>query len=385
MSRRRDAARGAGEHQLLPSNSVADLRSALLRWFRRAARDLPWRRTSDTYAIWVSEVMLQQTRAATVIPYFERFLRRLPTVEALANADESLLRELWAGLGYYSRVRNLQRAAQQLVRDARGMPRGAEQWRQLPGVGRYTAAAVASIGLGERVAVLDGNVKRVLARLLGERRCIDDAAVVEDLWTQAERLLHPRAPGAFNQAMMELGATICTPRSPRCAECPLAAHCAAQREGLQRQIPLRRAKRPPRVAEQTAVAVVDAGRCLLVRRGDGPLSGAWTLPATPLHANAVEEVAEIVWRQTGVRVRPGADLGQVRHAFSHIALTVRVVAAGVVRPVRRLTPEARWVSLRELRQTASSTLDRKLFAVALGDEAGADCPASGGRGRLTAL
>ena len=187
----------------------ATSRRKLLVWYRKNRRDLPWRRTRDPYAIWVSEIMLQQTRVAAVVSYYERFLRRFPDVGTLARARIDTVLTLWSGLGYYRRARHLHAAARILRRD--GFPRTAADWRRLPGVGPYTAAAVASIAFGEPAAVVDGNVTRVLSRL----HALDDGRPVGDL---AQAWLSPRAPGDFNQAVMELGATVCTPRSPECAE-----------------------------------------------------------------------------------------------------------------------------------------------------------------------
>jgi A/G-specific adenine glycosylase len=281
--------------------------------------------------------MLQQTRAAAVIRYYERFLARYPTVKALAASDESELLECWSGLGYYSRARNLRRAAQQIARE--GFPRTAEAWQSLPGVGPYTAAAVASIAFDEPVAVLDGNVARVVARLVAHRGDVRSPKVREELRAHAQQLLDRRHPGDFNQAMMELGATVCLPRRPQCPLCPLARSCEARRLGLQNELPVRLGRREP-VRVDLSVAVVRRGqKLLLVRRPDNVslMPGFWELP-------------------TADGLQLGEPLGSFPHAITHHRYRVTVYAA---RSPRCLPEAGRWVALRDLAGLPVTTITRK--------------------------
>ncbi|RMF05515.1 MAG: A/G-specific adenine glycosylase, partial [Chloroflexi bacterium] len=228
-------------HNLAEHNPA--IRAELLRWYRRNGRALPWRDETDPYRIWVSEVMLQQTQVATVVPYYHRFLARFPTVEALAAASQEQVLKLWEGLGYYARARNLHRAAREIVEKWSGrLPQSGAQLRTLPGFGEYTAAAVASIAFGEPVAAVDGNVKRVLARLFAVETDVTRNPGARHIGQAAQQLLESRHPGDWNQAVMELGATVCTPTSPRCAGCPLRKWCRARQLGLQSELP----RRPPR-------------------------------------------------------------------------------------------------------------------------------------------
>lgn len=245
---------------------VPPIRRALIRWYDRAKRDLPWRRTRDPYAIWISEIMLQQTRVAAVIPYFERFLNRFPNAATLADAAEADLLTMWSGLGYYSRARNLQKAAQ--VISKRQFPRDYESILALPGVGDYTAAAVASIAFGLPHAVVDGNVRRVIMRLMN-----DDAA---DVWKVAGDLLDRRDPGRWNQAVMELGATVCLPRNPRCGDCPLAQQCEAFCQGTQEKLPPKRVKPAAVRLTRTLLVIRCGGRILLMP--SPRVKGFWDLP-----------------------------------------------------------------------------------------------------------
>ncbi len=255
----------------IPEDQVPRLRSRLLRWYRRNRRDLPWRRTRGPYRIWVSEIMLQQTRVAAVLAHYKEFLRRFPDVRALARARPEAVLAAWSGLGYYRRARHLHAAARQVVREHGGtFPRKAGALIALPGVGRYTAAAIASIAFGEAEAVVDGNVERVLRRLFGWRR----KNVRRKLWTVAEELLSRRHPGEFNQAMMELGATVCLPRTPLCDRCPLARWCRT-RGALERR------PHPPRRRRATAYALLTQGqKVLLVQRPPEAslMPGMWELP-----------------------------------------------------------------------------------------------------------
>lgn len=262
-------------------------RTRLLRWYRRRKRDLPWRRTTDPYAIWVSEIMLQQTRVAAVVPYYERFLRRFPDVGSLAGAPEDEVLALWSGLGYYRRARFLHAAAR--IVQEEGMPRDAAGLRRLPGVGAYAAAAIASIAFGERAAVVDGNVERVLSRLHAIRR---DPARVRSL---ADGWISPRAPANHNQAVMELGATVCTPRNPDCERCPLHRDCAG-RDNPERY-PEPRVRPKPVLVPRAVAFDVARGRVRLVRRGsEGALAGMWDLPAaradTPAQATVRHSVLD---------------------------------------------------------------------------------------------
>jgi len=253
--------------------TTAQLRSlhrTLLRWYDQNRRDLPWRRNRDPYPVWVSEIMLQQTRVAAVLDHYARFLRRFPTVKSLAAARESSVLALWSGLGYYHRARRMHRAAKLIARERRGkFPQTAEDWSALPGIGRYTAAAIASISFGEAVAVVDGNVERVLQRLYGQ------AQGKGTVWQQADTLLDRKRPGDFNQAMMELGATICVPRAPQCLLCPLNAFCKSR--GAEPS-PLQAVRK--RKAISYALARRDFS-VLLVQRPDGAslMAGMWELPS----------------------------------------------------------------------------------------------------------
>lgn len=280
---------------------VKGLAGPLLAWYRKQRRDLPWRRSSDPYRVWVSEVMLQQTRAQAVIPYYERFLERFPTVDALANAQEEEALTLWSGLGYYSRARNLWKAAR-AVANAGAFPRDFAGLRALPGVGDYTAAAVASIAFGLPHAAVDGNVLRVTARLANDGSDIGSARTRERFRGLAEAWLDRRDPGGFNQALMELGATICLPKKPLCSACPLAAHCLAQVAGSAAQLPVKLRRVEPVRFHETLLLIRSRGRVLLLREDAGArrMAGLWRLPSPAEMPDS----------------RIGARLGEFRHTIT---------------------------------------------------------------------
>jgi A/G-specific adenine glycosylase len=310
--------------------NLAAIRRRLVQWYDRGHRDLPWRRSTDPYAIWISEIMLQQTRVAAVIPYYERFLKRFPRVEDLAQASETELLSLWAGLGYYSRARNLQKAAQRIV-EADRFPSDHASIRALAGVGDYTAAAVASIAFGLPHAAIDGNVRRVVMRLAGD--------VHADVGALATRLLDKRDPGRWNQAVMERGATVCLPRDPLCAECSVSVECRARRLGIQEQLPPRKKKVMVR-REHTLLIIRRRGRILLTP--SPRVSGFWELPET----------------FSGVRLGP--KLGEFRHAITNSQYHFEVREARITtRP-----HECQWWDERELGKIPLSTASKKALHAA---------------------
>jgi A/G-specific adenine glycosylase len=300
---------------------VKALRGALLRWYDANHRDLPWRRRSDAYAIWLSEAMLQQTRVETVIPYYQRFLSRFPDVQALADADSEMVYEMWAGLGYYSRARNLHATAKVVAHEMEGeFPGDAEELRRLPGIGRYTAGAIASIAFDRPEPLVDGNVARVFARLFGVREDIAGKAVVERLWETAADLAEGPRPGDLNQALMELGATICTPRGPRCMACPVARACDARAQGDAESLPVKTRKKPPRPMRSAAAWIERRGKVLAVRRPEGGLlGGLWELPGGELigDEDAERGLKKRVEEQVGLRIHGLERSGEVEHVFTH--------------------------------------------------------------------
>lgn len=312
-------------------------RRRLLAWFRKHRRDLPWRRTNDPYRIWISEVMLQQTRVAAVIPYYGRFLTRFPDVQALARAREAEVLKFWAGLGYYSRARLLHRAAKVIVQRHGGrFPREAESARALPGVGRYIGAAVLSIAYDVPLAVLDGNVARVLARLGARRGDLRAPKTWRQLETSAETLLDVRAPGDWNQAMMELGATVCTPRSPRCSACPVSGGCRAYALGLAQSLPEKRRKRATVTLRIAAAVLLDpAGRTLLVREPGANaaeiFSRLWQFPAVEVERDARIELSRVLKKQWGVERAHLTELPAASHAVTYRDITLLPFLARVVR------------------------------------------------------
>ncbi len=289
------------------------LRRKLLAWYRAHRRDLPWRRTRDPYAIWISETMLQQTRVETVIPYWERFLARFPDVETLATADTDDVIALWAGLGYYSRARNLHRAAQIVMEHHAGrLPGDVDALRELPGVGRYTAGALASIAFDKPAPIVDGNVARVLARVFAIDADVRSAAVQERLWSEAEQLARGDDPGAMNQALMELGATVCTPRAPQCPACPWQPHCAARAQGRAELLPIR--SRPAAVRRVRGRGGIPGPTRPRVGRAAAPARSArWPLGAT---------------RRRAARGRSSRARTRARAARGNRPRRVRVRAAG---------------------------------------------------------
>jgi len=316
----------------------------LLEWYATARRELPWRRTRDPWRVLVSEVMLQQTRVTAVLPYYERFLARFPTPESLAAAPEEELLALWAGLGYYARARNLRLAAEALAALGR-YPDTATEWRRLPGIGDYTAAAVASICFHEPCAVLDGNVARVMARYSAEPGDIDSPAVRLRLKELAQSLLDPQRPGDFNQALMELGATLCLPRQPKCLLCPWRELCQAYARGLSGEIPVRRRRRDP-VQEQLRLAVILHNGSVLLKKRDGKaarLAGFWELP--PL-----EDLPP---------VKNLKRLGNFRHSITRHDYTVEVWLGRL----SRAPAGWRWHDLKTLTALPLASMTRKALAL----------------------
>ncbi|HTC91203.1 MAG TPA: A/G-specific adenine glycosylase [Bryobacteraceae bacterium] len=322
---------------------VAAIRRSLRKWYSRHKRDLPWRRTADPYRIWISEIMLQQTRVAAVIPYYERFLSLFPHPAALASASEQELLAAWAGLGYYSRARNLQKAARTIVQLPR-FPADYSALLELPGVGDYTAAAVASIAFGKPHAVLDGNVLRVLSRIFAERGEIKSPPTRTRLRTFADALLDKKHPGEFNQSIMELGATICLPKQPLCGDCPIRLFCDARRQGLENQLPVSGTRPIPSRQEKQLLAIEKQGKILLWQRPPDSkrLAGFWELPER-------EQV-------------PGANIygepGEFRHTIVNTTYLVQVYRASVASHPNGFT----WLAKNNLETFPLSTISKKALA-----------------------
>ncbi|MFZ0427145.1 MAG: A/G-specific adenine glycosylase [Acidobacteriota bacterium] len=315
--------------RLEPPTDPAQWARRVIDWFDRNQRDLPWRRRPDPYRIWLSEVMLQQTQVQTVLPYYEKFLAAYPSVQELAAADEAEVLDLWAGLGYYSRARNLHRTARIVSRDRGGMfPDRLDELLRLPGIGRYSAGAILSIALGKPCAVLDGNVKRVLARLLALREAVPDSS----LWRLLEEtVILPEVAdriSAFNQGLMELGAVVCTPQNPDCSVCPLTDWCRARQLGLESSLPRPRPRRKS-VTEAYTVLVVKRGeRLLMARNEDGPfLKGFWEFPRLAGRFEPTQTLAGSVQAQLGLSVGVETILGEVRHQITFRKLVFRAIGA----------------------------------------------------------
>lgn len=342
--------------------------TALLRWYRTHQRPLPWRSQPSPYAVWVSEVMLQQTQVNTVIPYFRRFMKAFPTVRHLAQADLQEVLKVWQGLGYYARARRLHEAARELAaRHKSRVPSTRKDLLTLPGIGPYTAAAVASIGYGETVPVVDGNVLRVFTRFWAIRQPVSEPAVSRDIAAHLEACMQRVKPGDFNQGVMELGALICRPRRPDCASCPIHTSCRACRRGLTDNLPVKRPRlRGPHV--DVAVGIIRRrGRVLLARRRpDQMLGGLWELPGgkqqagESLAATARREIRE----ETSLEVDVGARVCRLDHAYSHFSITLHAFdCKDRGGRARALAGDAvRWVPAKRLRDYPVPVATRKLLA-----------------------
>lgn len=350
----------------------------LLKWFAANARDLPWRRTLDPYAIWVSEIMLQQTQVRTVIPYWERWLRELPDVAALATAPEQRVLKLWEGLGYYTRARNMQKAAQQIMRNHAGQfPCDFDAILALPGVGRYTAGAIASIAFNQPTSILDGNVIRVLTRLFAIAGNPRDKATNERLWQLADQLVqvassiqHPASNiqhlvfagscSVLNQSLMELGATVCTPQNPQCAACPLRDHCVAHHTGRVAELPAR----PPRAAatrrEFYTFVIEHDGEFLVTQRPSGGVNaGLWEFPnleVTGRHPTPAATLKELLGLTAAC-----AAFASLTHSITRYRITQRAFRTRVRRRPA-LTPASRWLPLDELHRLPFTSAHQRLLA-----------------------
>ena len=341
---------------------MSDFTKRLIAWQRRHGRhDLPWQGTRDAYRVWLSEIMLQQTQVATVVPYYERFVARFPDVASLARARLDEVLRLWAGLGYYSRARNLHRAARAIVRDFHGsFPRERRALEALPGVGRSTAAAIAALAFGASAPILDGNVKRVLARHFAVRGFPGQRAVEIRLWSLAETLMPARGVGAYTQALMDLGATVCKRSSPACEACPLNRSCIARARNRIAAYPQPRPRKALPLRDTTMLLLVHEGEALLEQRPPAGLwGGLWSLPEMPVGADARAHCAA----KLGCDVGAAFALEPLRHGFTHFRLDIRPVLCEVrrVRP-RAAQPGTAWLALEDAMRAAVPAPVKKLLA-----------------------
>jgi A/G-specific adenine glycosylase len=339
----------------------------LLSWYELNRRDLPWRRQPSPYAVWVSEIMLQQTRVETVIPYFQRWMQRFPNVETLAQASLQEVLSAWEGLGYYSRARNLHKAAQTIVDQYGGrLPDEAQTLRSLPGIGRYTAGAIASIAFGRDAPALDGNIRRVLARLDNMNVPARSPAGERRLWELATKLLPVGRAGDFNQALMDLGATLCTPQAPDCQRCPVSTDCAAYQLGRQEKLPViaRRGAIPHHTV--TAAVIQRDGQVLITQRpSNGLLGGLWEFPGGKLQPG--EDLATCLQREIKeeleVEIRVGEAFGEYRHAYTHFRVTLHAFLCYLCDgspPKAVQVQDLRWVKAEELANYPMGKIDRQI-------------------------
>ncbi|MGZ9225580.1 MAG: A/G-specific adenine glycosylase [Anaerolineales bacterium] len=344
------------------------LSSRLLAWYRGNQRTLPWRNHPDPYAVWVSEIMLQQTRVETVIPYFERWMRLFPNLRALAVASEQEVLNAWEGLGYYSRARNLHKAAKIVVDQHNGeIPPDLEELRKLPGIGRYTVGAIASIAFNMDVSALDGNIKRVYTRIFDVNEPADSPAGEKILWKLADENVLKGQAGDYNQALMDLGAMICVPKNPRCLICPVMEICKARQNGTQEQRPVVKPKKAVPHYVHAAGVIIKRGRVLLAQRpSKGLLGGMWEFPNGRVNGDPAKELAKVLKTgyQLRLRVRRGGNiqnkkaLGIVQHAYSHFKVTVYAYECDLI-SISNDT-NLKWVSLKKLDDYPMGRIDRQI-------------------------
>jgi A/G-specific adenine glycosylase len=344
------------------------LASKLLAWYHASKRILPWRGHAQrsAYAVWISEIMLQQTRVETVIPYFVKWMRLFPDVRSLAQASEHDVLNAWEGLGYYSRARNLHKAARIIAEQYHGeIPRDLDALRRLPGIGRYTSGAIASIAFDMDVAALDGNIKRVYARIFDLTEPVDSAAGEKTLWDLAEHNLPPGHAGDYNQALMDLGATICVPKNPRCLICPVMKLCTARQNGTQNQRPVKMPKKEVPHYVHAAAVIIERGRVLLSQRpSNGLLGGMWEFPNGRVNGDPARGLPKTLRAGYNLRVRMKREskniepLGRVQHGYSHFSVTVHVFPCELVS--RPDGTNLKWVSLRNLEDYPMGKIDRQI-------------------------
>ncbi|HSM57297.1 MAG TPA: A/G-specific adenine glycosylase [Candidatus Sulfomarinibacteraceae bacterium] len=343
--------------------------SRLLQWWDEGHADLPWRRRSDPYAIWVAEVMLQQTQITTVVPYYERWMARFPTVRALAEAPLDEVLKLWEGLGYYRRARHLHQAAQTVVREYGGaLPSTVKELQELKGIGPYTAGAIASIAFAQPAPILDGNVIRVLSRLYDVSEDVTEAETKNRLWDLAASLVPEARPGDFNQALMELGQRVCTPAAPDCHRCPLVEPCLARQRGTQLERPVR-PPRKNRPHHHVAAGVIwdERDRFLIAQRPlDGLLGGLWEFPGGKQEPGETlpETLRREIQEELSMEITVGPPLVRVKHGYTHFRITLHAFHARHMagEPQNIGVADHAWVQLEELEQYAFAVTDQKIIA-----------------------
>ena len=342
---------------------------ALLRWFSRKARDLPWRRTRDPYGIWVSEIMLQQTQVSTVVPYWERWVQELPTIESLAVCPASKLHKLWEGLGYYSRVRNLQRAAVIIQQQHGGQfPKRFEEIMGLPGIGRYTAGAICSIAYNEPVPAVDGNLVRVLARIFAVSGDPRQKSTNDCLWNLAQELVQTAAASRntsvpncsfLNQSLMELGAVICTPRNPQCRNCPVVKFCAAYKQKRVEELPTPAARQPIAQRIYAAFVIEHGNRFLAWQRPSGTINAhLWEFPNIEIKNSNARTAAKQLF---GDSTESLGRIMVIKHSITRYRITLQVFGARLSKPIPQSPPTSRWLNRTELDQLAFVAAHRKII------------------------
>lgn len=343
---------------------MSSLEASLLSWYRRHRRKLPWRDEPTPYKVWVSESMLQQTQVRTMLPYFERFVDRFPDVDSLAASSEQEVLALWSGLGYYRRAKALHRAARWIVTENHGrFPSTFEGWRALPGVGRYTAGAILSIAFDERYPILDGNVTRVLSRIFKIRGNPRSREVRRALWRKAEEILPSRRVSAFNQALMELGALVCTPRAPRCPRCPVMTLCRARMEGLESVLPEIPA-RGPTLGVRLAAAVIRRGRSVLMyrRQAESLMQDLWELPGGACRGRERPQTALVreARDRYGIELEPLRPLALIKHSIMNRRITLHTYEARIRGRLKSRSARA-WVEPEEVVELPVSSMTLKVF------------------------
>lgn len=338
--------------------------NTLLDWYQKKARDLPWRNTKDPYRIWVSEIMLQQTRVESVIPYYTRWLNSFPTIQSLAEADQDEILKHWEGLGYYSRALNLHKAARVVISEFGGyLPDNPNKLQSLPGIGRYTAGAISSIAFNIPAPIVDGNIRRLFTRYFNINTPIHTSKTEKTLWQIAEDLIPAQQPGNFNQALMELGSLVCKPKNPDCLNCPLKSDCQANIHNLQASLPVRKAKAPLPHLQVTAAVIQKNEKFLLAKRPpEGLLGGMWEFPGgkqeprETLPQTLIREIQE----ELGVKIIVGNLIGEYLHAYTHYKISLFAFSCQLVTDQLQLNfhTDIAWVPLSDLKNYPMGKLDR---------------------------